>query len=130
MESEIAKEMGLGLVEYQELLGKVRGTQLVYLEDMGGAEGDNDFLDRHVVAEGANPLADPTREDGCRCGPTQKREAEPGYCGGDDAHQLLPDARERKGNSHVRHTWMLDWYSDVEHLFGDCGTGPTRDSQS
>src|SRR5438552_2293801 len=28
-ESEIAKEMGLGLAEYQELLGKVRGTQLV-----------------------------------------------------------------------------------------------------
>ncbi len=28
-ESEIAAEMGLGLGEYQELLGKVRGTQLV-----------------------------------------------------------------------------------------------------
>ena len=27
-ESEIAKEMGLSLTEYQELLGKVRGTQL------------------------------------------------------------------------------------------------------
>ena len=37
------------LAEYQELLGKVRGTQLVYLEDMSGAEGDNDFLDRHVA---------------------------------------------------------------------------------
>ena len=35
-ESEIAKEMGITLVEYQELLGKVRGTQLVYLEDMAG----------------------------------------------------------------------------------------------
>ncbi len=56
-ESEIAAEMGLGLVEYQELLGKVRGTQLVYLEDMSGDDGDNDFLDRHVADEGLNPLA-------------------------------------------------------------------------
>jgi RNA polymerase sigma factor FliA len=49
--------MGVTLVEYQELLGKVRGTQLVYLEDMSGDEGDNDFLDRHVADEGFNPLA-------------------------------------------------------------------------
>ena len=56
-ESEIAREMGLSLTEYQELLGKVRGTQLVYLEDMSGDEGDNDFLDRHVADEQANPLA-------------------------------------------------------------------------
>ncbi len=56
-ESEIAREMGLSLVEYQDLLGKVRGTQLVYLEDMSGDEGDNDFLDRHVADDQANPLA-------------------------------------------------------------------------
>ena len=57
VESEIAREMGLALAEYQELLGRVRGTQLVYLEDMAGAEGDHDFLDRHVADEGGNPLA-------------------------------------------------------------------------
>jgi RNA polymerase sigma factor for flagellar operon FliA len=56
-ESEIAKEMGFTLLEYQEMLGKVRGTQLVYLEDMSGDEGDADFLDRHVADEGADPLA-------------------------------------------------------------------------
>ncbi|MEO8281143.1 MAG: RNA polymerase sigma factor FliA [Ideonella sp.] len=56
-ESEIAQEMGLQLDEYQELLGKVRGTQLVYLEDMSGDEGDNDFLDRHVADDDVNPLA-------------------------------------------------------------------------
>jgi len=56
-ESEIAKEMGISLTEYQELLGKVRGTQLVYLEDMSGAEGDSDFLDRHVADAESNPLA-------------------------------------------------------------------------
>jgi len=56
-ESEIAKEMGISLTEYQELLGKVRGTQLVYLEDMSGDDGDDDYLDRHVTKdEDANPL--------------------------------------------------------------------------
>jgi len=54
-ESEIADEMGMILADYQELLGKVRGTQLFYLEDLSGDDGD-DFLDRHVADEGANPL--------------------------------------------------------------------------
>ena len=52
-----AREMGLSLVEYQELLGKVRGTQLIYLEDMSGDDGDDDYLDRHVADDSANPLA-------------------------------------------------------------------------
>jgi RNA polymerase sigma factor for flagellar operon FliA len=55
-EAEIAAEMGMKLTEYQELLGKVRGTQLVYLEDMSGDEGDEDYLDRHMVDVEANPL--------------------------------------------------------------------------
>ena len=55
-ESEIAAEMGIGLAEYQDLLNRVRGTQLIYLEDMGGDDGDNDFLDRHVMQEGVDPL--------------------------------------------------------------------------
>ena len=37
-ESEIADAMGMSLPQYQEVLGKVRGTQLVYLEDMSGDE--------------------------------------------------------------------------------------------
>ena len=57
VESEIAKEMGTTLAEYQEMLGRVRGTQLVYLEDMSGDDGDQDFLDRHVVDDVANPMA-------------------------------------------------------------------------
>ena len=56
-ESEIAKEMDLSLAQYQELLGKVRGTQLVYLEDMSGDDGDEDYLDRHVAKEVQSPLA-------------------------------------------------------------------------
>ncbi len=55
-ETEIAKEMELTLPEYQQLLGKVRGTQLIYLEDMSGDDGDEDYLDRHVADEDANPL--------------------------------------------------------------------------
>ena len=56
-ESEIAKEMGISLGDYQELLGKVRGTQLIYLEDMSGDDGDSDFLDRHVSSDGSDPLS-------------------------------------------------------------------------
>jgi RNA polymerase sigma factor for flagellar operon FliA len=35
----------------------VRGTQLVYLEDMSGDEGESDYLDRHIVDSEADPLA-------------------------------------------------------------------------
>lgn len=57
-EAEIAAELGMGLGDYQEMLGRVRGTQIVHLEDMGGREDDSDdFLERHVSDEGANPLA-------------------------------------------------------------------------
>ncbi len=57
LESEIAAEMALDLADYQELLGKVRGTQLVYLEDMTGhSDDESSFLDRHVADEGADPL--------------------------------------------------------------------------
>jgi RNA polymerase sigma factor for flagellar operon FliA len=57
LESEIATEMGMSLSDYQSLLGKVRGTQLVYLEDMGrGNDDDDSFLDRHVADSDADPL--------------------------------------------------------------------------
>ena len=55
--SEIAALMGLTLNAYQDMLTKVRGTQLVHLEDMSGDDGSDDFLDRHVVDEDANPLS-------------------------------------------------------------------------
>ncbi len=57
VESEIAQELGMNLADYQSLLGKVRGTQLVYLEDMSGKDDDDDtFLDRHVADNDADPL--------------------------------------------------------------------------
>src|SRR5512137_1416947 len=45
-ESEIAASMGMSLADYQDMLGKVRGTQLLYLEDMSGSgDGDDEYLD-------------------------------------------------------------------------------------
>lgn len=56
-ESEIAAELGMSLSEYQTLLGKVQGTQLVYLEDMaGGSDGEDSFLDRHMLDSDSDPL--------------------------------------------------------------------------
>jgi RNA polymerase sigma factor FliA len=56
-ESEIAKEMGLSLADYQDALTRVRGTQLVHLEDMSGDDDSDDFLDRHVADAASDPLA-------------------------------------------------------------------------
>ena len=48
--------MGMKLADYQHLLAKVRGTQLVYLEDISGHSDDEDgFLDRHLGDEEAEP---------------------------------------------------------------------------
>lgn len=56
MESEIAAELGMSLADYQHLLAKVRGTQLVYLEDISGHGDDDDgFLDRHMGASEPDP---------------------------------------------------------------------------
>lgn len=57
MESEIAAQLGLSLDDYQGLLGKVRGTQLVYLEDMArGNDDEEGFLDRYAGDSNADPL--------------------------------------------------------------------------
>ena len=51
-ESEIAQELGMSLDAYQEMLARVRGTQLVYLEDLGSHGGEEDtFLDRYLPAD-------------------------------------------------------------------------------
>lgn len=57
LESEIAAELGMSLAEYQSMLSKVRGTQLVYLEDMSrNGEDDDTYLDRHVGDPESDPL--------------------------------------------------------------------------
>jgi RNA polymerase sigma factor for flagellar operon FliA len=57
LESEIAADLDMSLADYQSLLAKVRGTQLIYLEDMNHGEDDEDsFLDRHMGDTEADPL--------------------------------------------------------------------------
>lgn len=58
LESEIAAEMGMDLDEYQSMLAKVRGTQLVYIEDMSHGDDEDGFLDRHAD----NPDIDPMQQ--------------------------------------------------------------------
>lgn len=54
-ESEVAKELGMTLEEYQQLLYESRGAQLLYYEDFHD-EGDEDFLDRFNIVSDADPL--------------------------------------------------------------------------
>lgn len=54
-ESEIARELGVSLPEYQQMLLEARGAQLVYYEDFHG-EGDEDFFERHEFDGEANPM--------------------------------------------------------------------------
>ena len=57
LESEIAAELGVNLADYQSLLAKVQGTQLIYIEDMNHGQDDEDgFLDRHMGDADADPL--------------------------------------------------------------------------
>ena len=54
-ETEIAKELGIPLTEYQRMLYESRGAQLVYYEDFYG-EDDEDFFDRYDMDRDADPL--------------------------------------------------------------------------
>ncbi|MBV5296728.1 MAG: RNA polymerase sigma factor FliA [Rhodoferax sp.] len=57
LESEIAADLGISLSDYQSLLTKVRGTQLVYLEDLNhGSDDEDSFLDRHMGDPDADPI--------------------------------------------------------------------------
>ena len=54
-ESQIAKELGVTLSEYQQMLQEGRGAQLLYYEDFHG-EGDEDFFERYEFSSDSNPL--------------------------------------------------------------------------
>ena len=54
-ESDIAKEMGMSLPDYQQLLQESRGAQLMYYEDFHNAE-DEDFFERYETDGSSNPL--------------------------------------------------------------------------
>ena len=55
-ESEVAKQLKLSLVEYQQLLGEGGGHQLVYYEDFHDGEGNEHFLDRYCTDGSDDPL--------------------------------------------------------------------------
>lgn len=56
-ESEIATELGISLADYQSMLHEARGSQLVYLDDLGSARDreDEDYLERHFVGDALEP---------------------------------------------------------------------------
>ncbi len=54
-ESEMAKEMGLKLEAYQDLLLEARGSQLFYYEDLDADGEGDDYLDRHVTEHAEDP---------------------------------------------------------------------------
>jgi len=55
VEREMAKEMGVPLKEYQDLLQEARGYQLFHIEDF--AVDEESYLDRNCPDDTANPLA-------------------------------------------------------------------------
>jgi len=55
-ESEIAKEMGVSLEDYQHMLGEAKGCQLLYAEDFNEDEGEG-LLERRSTDDDSDPLA-------------------------------------------------------------------------
>ena len=55
--SEIAREMGIPVAQYQELLQDAKGSQLFYYEDYHEDEGGGSYLDRHAPDNSGDPSA-------------------------------------------------------------------------
>ena len=55
-EAEVAAELGVGLADYRQMLGDAHGGQILYLDDLGGSEGEDGFLDRHAGPESDDPV--------------------------------------------------------------------------
>ncbi|NDU86182.1 MAG: RNA polymerase sigma factor FliA [Ferrovum sp.] len=56
-ESEVAREMGMNLSDYQEMLFEARGAQLLYYEDFREQDGEESFFDRHQLGHEPDPMA-------------------------------------------------------------------------
>ena len=54
-EAEIAAELGIDVASYQVMLNEARGSQLVYLDDLGNFD-DDDYLECHWVGSSTEPL--------------------------------------------------------------------------
>ncbi len=55
-ETEIAKQLGISLVEYQQLLQESRGAQLVYFEDFQDEDHD-DFFEHFEFGNDVDPMS-------------------------------------------------------------------------
>ncbi|MDO8350128.1 MAG: RNA polymerase sigma factor FliA, partial [Gallionella sp.] len=55
-ETEIANELDVTLVEYQQMLQEARGAQLVYYEDFHDEDHD-DFFERFEFSDDSDPMA-------------------------------------------------------------------------
>ncbi|MDB5805690.1 MAG: hypothetical protein JWN73_3012 [Betaproteobacteria bacterium] len=56
VEPEVAKEMGVPLAEYQEMLSDARGAQLVHFDEIDAEDDNEPFLDRNSITSGSDPL--------------------------------------------------------------------------
>lgn len=55
-ETEIAKELGVSLPDYQTMLQEARGYQLINIDDLSGGDDDDNYLERHHPDHAAGPL--------------------------------------------------------------------------
>jgi len=55
-EGELAQALGMPLADYQRLLQDARGHQLIYFEDLSGAD-EEDYLERSYAGPSLDPLA-------------------------------------------------------------------------
>ncbi len=56
-EAEVARQLGMSVTEYQQLLADGAGHQLVYYEDFHDDDYGEHFLDRHTSSDSDDPLA-------------------------------------------------------------------------
>ncbi len=61
-ETELAEHLGIGLLEFQQLLQDARGYQLIHYEDYNDDEDDH-FLDRNCPDRGNDPLGNLLDDD-------------------------------------------------------------------
>jgi RNA polymerase sigma factor for flagellar operon FliA len=54
-EGEVARELGMQLADYQQMLFESRGAQLLYYDDFH-SDGEENFFDRHELNSASNPL--------------------------------------------------------------------------
>ena len=56
-EAEVARELGMPVADYHQMLADGAGHQLVYYEDFHDPDDSEHFLDRHASANVSDPLA-------------------------------------------------------------------------